>query len=79
VARLNKELGLSDPKYDDWVSDELIAVAIELSTSQMNGPSEPVKFLARRLAFFPKNTHEAPNTDMNILLGTPLYVCSDWP
>ena len=82
VARLYKDLRLSDGK-GDWndrdlpAGEQYIAFAIDVATSQMNGISEPVKFLARKLAFFPKNTHMARRSNMNILLGTPLYVCSD--
>jgi hypothetical protein len=74
---------LSDGKYGDWsdrdlrAGEEFIAYAIDVATGQMNGIREPVKFFARKLAFFPKNTHKAPRSSMNILLGTPLYVCSD--
>ncbi len=51
-----------------------IAMAVDLATSQMVGTAETLSFLARRLAFFPKNKHEAWRGNMNILLGTPIYV-----
>lgn len=58
--------GRNDPK--------MIAMAVDLATTQMQGVLEEVEFFARRLAYFPKGTHSAWRTQMNILLGTPLYV-----
>jgi hypothetical protein len=53
---------------------ELIATAVYLATDQMTGEAQDVEFFARRLAFFPKGQHQAGPVEMNILLGTPLYV-----
>jgi hypothetical protein len=53
-----------------------IADVVYMATTQMKGPSEPVKFLANTLDFVPKNSNEALGINMNILLGTPIYVCS---
>lgn len=51
-----------------------IAMAVDLATTQMLGTEQRLKFLARRLAFFPRHTHQAWSENMNILLGSPLYV-----
>jgi hypothetical protein len=53
-----------------------IAMAVDLATSQMHGEPQSVEFVARRLAHFKKGEHKAWRTDMNVLLGTPLYVAS---
>jgi hypothetical protein len=87
VARLYEGLDLPLPKEDEanlhWQEafygrrhpGDHIAMAVDLATTQMIGTEQKLRFLARRLAFFPKRTHGAWSKDMNILLGTPLYVC----
>jgi hypothetical protein len=54
--------------------EEMLARTIEFAASQLWGPEEEVEFFARRLAFHSSGTHRAHREDMNILLGTPLYV-----
>ena len=86
VATLYRALDMSFPKVDEASlraaeqyfgkarENHNIAMAVDLATSQMNGPAEPVSFVAKRLAFFEKGKHDAWQTDKNIILGTPLWV-----
>ncbi|BBO76211.1 hypothetical protein DSCW_36280 [Desulfosarcina widdelii] len=54
-------------------SESNIAMAIYLATFEMWGSEETVEFLARRLAYFENGAHTNGRTDMNLLLGTPIY------
>jgi hypothetical protein len=80
VARIYEGLELPIPENEKafhWVGKEnsgMVAMAVDLATSQMEGAKEKVEFFARRLAFYPSGAHHAHRRDMNILLGTPLYV-----
>jgi hypothetical protein len=84
VSRLYEGIELPLPKEEEKVlrqyeghdkGQDRIAMAVDLATRQMIGTEQKLRFLARRLAFYPKQTHSGWSTDMNILLGTPLYVC----
>jgi len=89
VAKLYEGLELPLPKEDESAlqhqetfrrrlpnsNREHIAMAVDLATTQMIGTEQRLRFLARRLAFFERNKHDAWSENMNILLGTPLYVC----
>jgi hypothetical protein len=86
VARLYEELEMTlsteQKEYVEMVkrdhddSSRYIAMAVDLATTQMSGENQRVEFIARRLAYFQKGDHGGWSKDMNILLGTPLYVAA---
>jgi hypothetical protein len=81
VARIYEGLELHLPADypDEWElpyfsQEDVVPRAVEVATTQMEGPKESVEFFARRLAFYPRHKLSDRRTNMNILLGTPLYV-----
>jgi hypothetical protein len=55
--------------FNDQCTEAMAFMAVELATSQMNGPVQRLEFLAKRLLW-----QEGVDEKRNILLGTPLYV-----
>ncbi len=68
LAAMQKHFGKDDRRN--------VAMAVDLATSQMRGAPQNVEFVARKLAYFKKGEHQAWQKDMNIVLGTPLYVAA---
>jgi hypothetical protein len=68
LAAMQKHFGKDDRR--------MVAMAVDLATTQMHGETQNVEFVARKLAYFRKGEHQAWQKDMNIILGTPLYVAA---
>jgi len=67
--------GSGFPRLSDKESDRGVLMAVQLATTQMEGPEQKLEFVAKRLAqgFSPYPDRDAKQ-GMKVLLGTPIYV-----